>query len=62
MNDVTCLRVMSFIIAGRIATEDAAENAWSHRAPLNVVTILRPTPDLTGFQKLDDCNLQTHRE
>jgi hypothetical protein len=55
------LRVMTFNIANALETEDDGENAWPFRAPLNVRTIKRYTPDLIGFQQCDDGNLETYR-
>jgi hypothetical protein len=56
------MRVMSFNIGCAIGTEDHGENAWVHRAPLNVTTILHHAPDLIGFQECDDGNLQSYHE
>jgi len=55
------LRVMTFNIANALETEDDGENAWALRAPLNVRTIQRYTPDLIGFQQFDDGNLETYQ-
>src|ERR671914_442322 len=42
------LRVMTFNIRGAVHRD--GENAWPHRAALNVATIARHAPDLIGFQ------------
>lgn len=54
------IRVMSFNIANAIDTDDDGENAWAHRAPLNVTTIRRYVPDVIGFQQLDGGNRETY--
>jgi endonuclease/exonuclease/phosphatase family metal-dependent hydrolase len=59
---VSSIRIMTFNIAGAINTEDDGENSWAKRAQLNVQTIKRYTPDLIGFQQLDDGNLQTYQQ
>ncbi len=53
------LRVMTFNIRG--ARRKDGENAWKHRAPLNVGVIRHYAPDLIGFQELQDANLRTYR-
>jgi hypothetical protein len=58
---VTRLRVMTFNIANAIDSEDDGDNAWVHRAPLNVATIKRYAPDVIGFQQCDEGNLATYR-
>jgi endonuclease/exonuclease/phosphatase family metal-dependent hydrolase len=58
---MSSLRVMTFNVANGIDTEDDGVNAWAFRAPLNVRTIRRYTPDLIGFQQCDDGNLETYR-
>lgn len=46
---MTRLRVMTFTIANAIDTEDDGNNAWVHRAPLNVATIKRYAPDVRAL-------------
>jgi endonuclease/exonuclease/phosphatase family metal-dependent hydrolase len=58
---VTRLRVMTFNIANAIDTEDDGDNAWEHRASLNVATIKHYAPDMIGFQQCDEGNLATYR-
>lgn len=55
------LVVMSFNIRGAFHWADGI-NSWPNRAPLNVATIARWSPDLIGFQELQDGNLQIYRE
>jgi endonuclease/exonuclease/phosphatase family metal-dependent hydrolase len=52
---------MTFNIANAIDTEDDGDNAWEHRAHLNVATIKRYAPDVIGFQQCDEGNLATYR-
>ena len=54
------LRVMTFNIRGAFHRDGA--NAWSERAALNVATIERHAPDLSGFQELQSGNLAVYRD
>lgn len=50
---------MTFNIRGSQRPDGA--NAWRHRAPLNVRTIRRYSPDLIGFQEFQNGNLRTYK-
>jgi endonuclease/exonuclease/phosphatase family metal-dependent hydrolase len=52
------LRVMTFNIRGGVHQD--GENAWPHRAALNVATIARHAPDLIGFQELQRSNEEVY--
>lgn len=52
------LRVMTFNIRGAVHKD--GENAWPHRAALNVATIERHAPDLIGFQELQRGNEEVY--
>jgi endonuclease/exonuclease/phosphatase family metal-dependent hydrolase len=56
------IRVMTLNIAGGLLTQDAGENAWEKRAPVNVQTIERYAPDLIGFQEVDAGNLEIYQQ
>ena len=54
------MRIMSFNVRGAYWEEDGA-NDWPMRAALNVSTIQRSTPDVIGFQELQDGNLDVYQ-
>lgn len=54
------IRVMSFNVRGAVHKD--GENAWDHRASLNLRTILSNNPDLIGFQEVQEGNLQKYQE
>ncbi|HSH82606.1 MAG TPA: endonuclease/exonuclease/phosphatase family protein [Herpetosiphonaceae bacterium] len=66
---MTVIRVMSFNIFSPGDLEEGEElpaeevpNSWEDRAPLNLRTIKRYSPDLIGFQEMEDKKLATYRD
>ena len=57
---MNAFRVMSFNIRGSHSTKDGV-NAWANRAALNVKTIRSYSPDLIGFQELEEGNLKEYQ-
>lgn len=58
---MSVLRVMTFNVRGAYHKEDG-ENAWERRADLNLETIRRYSPDLIGFQEVQQPNLEAYSQ